>query len=212
MFWFRYIKMKICSLRSLNFFKTPTWWTLQRISTQNVSALKPQKVVVFFSVAILSFVWQKKRRITKQYLAAMKAKRAEVVKKLKELNAACKPLVDVIDDLPLVTQLRNDKNFTIEYLSEKHNVPAECLNYLYQHAKFLYECGNYSWAANYLNHFRLLSTDASKNFNALWGKLAAEILMQNWTTASEDLKTLREAIELKVIFFCMFCLANPVKL
>lgn len=128
---------------------------------------------------------------------AMKIKRTEVVKKLKELNAACKPLVDVIDDLGLVAQLKNDKLFTIEYLNEKHNVPLECLDYLYQHAKFLYECGNYSWAANYLLHYRLLSTDPVKSFNALWGKLAAEILMLNWSTASDDLKTLREAIEAK---------------
>jgi len=105
--------------------------------------------------------------------------------------------VDILENTVLVTQLRNEKNYTIEYLQERHGVPPNCLQYLYQHAKFLYECGNYSGAAEYLSHYRLLSNDAERNFNALWGKLAAEILMQNWTTASEDLKVLRDAIEAK---------------
>jgi len=51
--------------------------------------------------------------------------------------------------------------------------------------------------ALYLAHFRLLSDDVERNLSALWGKLAAEILMQNWNNASEDLKALREAIDTK---------------
>jgi len=85
----------------------------------------------------------------------------------------------------------------MEYLHQHHQVPMNCLNFLYQHAKFLYECGNYTGAASYLMHYRFLSTDNEKNFSALWGKLAAEILMQNWTTAYEDVKALRDAIDNK---------------
>ena len=42
--------------------------------------------------------------------------------------------------------------------------------------------------------WQLLSTD--KNFlDALWGKLASEILMQNWETALDDLTKLKEIID-----------------
>ena len=34
--------------------------------------------------------------------------------------------------------------------------------------------------------------------NALWGKLASEILMQNWDNSLEDLNILREAIDSNV--------------
>ena len=34
--------------------------------------------------------------------------------------------------------------------------------------------------------------------NALWGKLASEILMQNWDPALEDLNRLKEIIEANV--------------
>jgi translation initiation factor 3 subunit E len=40
---------------------------------------------------------------------------------------------------------------------------------------------------------RILVPPTDKNYlNDLWGKLAAEILMQNWDTALEDLKRLQQ--------------------
>lgn len=35
-------------------------------------------------------------------------------------------------------------------------------------------------------------------YNALWGKLAAEILMQNWDAALEDLNKLKDVIDSSV--------------
>ena len=34
--------------------------------------------------------------------------------------------------------------------------------------------------------------------NAMWGKLASEILMQSWDTALDDLNRLREVIDAQV--------------
>ena len=95
------------------------------------------------------------------------------------------------------------------------------LQNLYDFAKFQYNCGNYSGAAEMLYHFRILvskiyknkitlcfnlligknifqSTDENLNLQALWGKLASEILTTNWETALEDLNKLKEAIDQKV--------------
>uniref|UniRef100_A0A3B3CE99 Eukaryotic translation initiation factor 3 subunit E n=1 Tax=Oryzias melastigma TaxID=30732 RepID=A0A3B3CE99_ORYME len=72
----------------------------------------------------------------------------------------------------------------------------EYLDTLYRYAKFQYECGNYSGAAEYLYFFRVLVPSTDKNaLNSLWGKLASEILMQNWEAAMEDLTRLRETID-----------------
>jgi len=50
---------------------------------------------------------------------------------------------------------------------------------LYAYAKFQYECGNYSGAAEYLYFCRVLLPPSNKNYlSAIWGKLASEILMQ----------------------------------
>jgi len=64
---------------------------------------------------------------------------------------------------------------------------------------FIYECGNYySDCAKYLSHFRELSDDPEKKMAALWGKLAAEILIDSDSPdALKDLNTLKEQIELK---------------
>jgi len=39
------------------------------------------------------------------------------------------------------------------------------------------------------------SFDDKNMMNAIWGKLACEILMQNWDVALEDLNRLKETIE-----------------
>lgn len=74
-------------------------------------------------------------------------------------------------------------------------VTPASLEALYRYAKFQFDCGNYNATAEYLYHYRALSTNADRNFSALWGKFAAEILMGNWEIALADLNTLREAID-----------------
>ncbi|XP_020406919.1 voltage-gated chloride channel superfamily isoform X6 [Zea mays] len=68
---------------------------------------------------------------------------------------------------------------------------------LYQYAQFQFECGNYSGAADYLYQYGALCTNSERNVSALWGKLAAEILMQNWDLALEELNRLKEIIDSK---------------
>ena len=63
---------------------------------------------------------------------------------------------------------------------QEFSIGPEQIAALYHYAKFQFECGNYSAAAEFLYHYRTLSTDNERNMSALWGKLAAEILMQNW--------------------------------
>ncbi len=51
-------------------------------------------------------------------------------------------------------------------------------------------------AAEYLYFHRILVQPNDKNYlNGLWGKLAAEILMQNWDTALEEVKRLQTFID-----------------
>jgi len=96
-----------------------------------------------------------------------------------------------------VKQLKADKNFTAPFLEEKHGITSEHIDALYRYAKFQFECGNYSGAADYLQHFRTLNTDPDKNFSALWGKFAAQILMQEWEDAQKDMLHLKELIDSK---------------
>jgi len=128
----------------------------------------------------------------------MKTKRELVVAKLKDLQAKCAPILRLIEKENLVKQLRADKLFTASYLEENYEVTAESIDALYKFAKFQFDCGNYSGAAEYLYHFRALTTtNDEKNFSALWGKFAAEILMQNWEDALKDLNHLKDIIDSK---------------
>lgn len=74
-------------------------------------------------------------------------------------------------------------------------VTLEQINALYNFGQFQYSYGNYSGAADYLYHFRVLSTDPDLTMSAHWGKLASDILTGKWDVALEELNTLREAID-----------------
>ena len=78
-------------------------------------------------------------------------------------------------------------------------IGSDAVEALYQYAKFQFECGNYSGAAEFLYQYRQLAGGVGERaFSVAWGKLASEILMQNWEAAGEELNRLREMIDAKV--------------
>ncbi|EDO27554.1 predicted protein, partial [Nematostella vectensis] len=124
--------------------------------------------------------------------------RVEVVKELKDLQAQTEPIINCFSDPEFTAQVQStrDGRQLFEYLERNHDIKPEMLDVLYKFAKFQYECGNYSGAAEYLYFYRALAPGGDTNsLNALWGKLASEILMQNWDTALEDLNRLKDVIE-----------------
>lgn len=124
-------------------------------------------------------------------------RRTQVLARLEELGEESAEIMSIIQDPDVVKQLKQDKLQNIQFLKENHNFKPEMLQNLYNFAKFQYNCGNYSGAAEMLYHFRILSTDENMNLQALWGKLASEILTTNWESALDDLKKLKDAIDQK---------------
>ncbi|RXG68719.1 Eukaryotic translation initiation factor 3 subunit E [Armadillidium vulgare] len=108
------------------------------------------------------------------------------------------PIFKIFAEKEVQKQLQStrDQQSLMNYLVENHGFRPEMLDTLYTFAKFQYECGNYSAAADYLYLYRGLVPVTDKNFAvSLWGKLASEILTQNWENALEDLNRLKEAID-----------------
>lgn len=126
----------------------------------------------------------------------MEELRDQVVSEL--CNSSSGQLWDLIRKEDLVSKLKEEKNFNMEYLMSEYEIKEEELTSLYTSAKFQFDCGQYPQAAEMLYNFRELSKNEEKSFWALWGKCAAEILMQNWDAAYEDLKDLKEAIDKRV--------------
>lgn len=124
-------------------------------------------------------------------------RRVEVVARLKSLEEAAAPLVTFLQNPNAVQELRADKQYNLQMLNDRYQIGPEQIEALYQYAKFQFECGNYSGAADYLYQYRALCTNADRSLSALWGKLAAEILMQNWDIALEELNRLKEIIDSK---------------
>ncbi|CAB68135.1 translation initiation factor 3-like protein [Arabidopsis thaliana] len=127
----------------------------------------------------------------------MVERRTEVVARLKSLEEAAAPLVSFLLNPNAVQELRADKQYNLQMLKERYQIGPDQIEALYQYAKFQFECGNYSGAADYLYQYRTLCSNLERSLSALWGKLASEILMQNWDIALEELNRLKEIIDSK---------------
>lgn len=110
-------------------------------------------------------------------------------------QAQADSIVQFLSDETLVKQLKQEKAQNLPWLQREHNIGSEQIDALYQYAKFQFDCGNYSEAAEFLYHYRTLSTNSERNLSALWGKLAAEVLLQDWETAMDSLTKLKSVID-----------------
>ena len=131
----------------------------------------------------------------KEAPAEMTKRREEVIANLQELQQKAAKVVAFLSNPALVKQLRSDKAYNLALLRDEHGVGAEDVESLFAYAKFQFECGNYSAAAEFLYHYRSLCTNAEKGAAALWGKFAADILRQDWDAAVEDMTRLKDAVE-----------------
>ncbi|KAK9810213.1 hypothetical protein WJX72_006728 [[Myrmecia] bisecta] len=126
---------------------------------------------------------------------SMKERRSEVVANLKRLQASAETITQFLSNEQAVKQLKQDKGYNLQFLQQEFQIGPDQIEALYHYAKFQFDCGNYSAAAEFLYHYRNMGTNSERLLSALWGKLAAEILMQNWDAALDDLMKLKDVIE-----------------
>jgi translation initiation factor 3 subunit E len=89
----------------------------------------------------------------------MKQRRAAVISQMKSLEKECTPLIELLKDQTLVTQLRRDKLFNVAYLQEEHKIDPAIVESYYKYAKVLYQGGQYQHAADHLSYYRLLGSN-----------------------------------------------------
>ncbi|KAK7573799.1 hypothetical protein V9T40_010990 [Parthenolecanium corni] len=126
------------------------------------------------------------------------ARRAQVVNQLTELQKEVAVILNLLSNeqvMKSIETMRDPKTLS-NYLTKEFDFKIEMMESMYKLAKYRYECGNYSQATSYLYFYLLVMSPSDKNYlNVLWGKLASEILIQNWETALEDLNKLRDFID-----------------
>ena len=90
--------------------------------------------------------------LPKDMESSLEERRERILQHLAELQAAVEPILLFFNDLPLIKELRQEKLFTLSYLEENYGdqVNQHTLEALYRYAKFQYDCGNYSGAADFL--------------------------------------------------------------
>merc|ERR1719180_234020 len=125
-------------------------------------------------------------------------KRAKVVEQFKQLQAETDSVMKILNEPEVIRQIQQsrDSKQLLDFLVKGYDFKPSMVDPCYNFAKFQYECGNYSGASEYLYFHRILVQPTDKNYlNGMWGKLASEILMQNWDDALDDLNRLKQFID-----------------
>jgi len=127
--------------------------------------------------------------------------RNEVLATMKQLKIESAPIEAIFAEEEVAEQVTNSKDYKtlVAFLETNYQFKPEMLDTVYKYAKFQYECGNYSPTADYMFLFRNLVAPTDKNYlSSLWGKLATEILIQEWDNALDDLNRLKEILDSSV--------------
>jgi len=137
--------------------------------------------------------------------------KTQIINQLKDLQEKCQPILKVISDEESVKQAKERNEFSVEFFG------AENVEHLIQFAKLQYEIGNYKEASGYLYDLLELiqkspsttaaaatattgattTTGASPSLKShlpslALGKLACEIVLNNWEAVNADMSTVRE--------------------
>merc|ERR1719305_2055674 len=134
----------------------------------------------------------------KEVPGTLKDKRLTVVENLKKLQSETEPILKIFEDSEVTRQIQQsrDSKQLLDFLVKGYNFKPEMIDTCYRFAKVQYECGNYFGASEYLYFHRILVQSTDPNYlNGMWGKLASEILMQNWDTALDDFNRLKQFID-----------------
>ncbi|VVC27224.1 Winged helix-turn-helix DNA-binding domain,Eukaryotic translation initiation factor 3 subunit [Cinara cedri] len=140
----------------------------------------------------------KKLNPNKEVPMEMKTKREEILSQIHQLRGELNINMDFLGDdkvMKIMESMKSSKTL-INYMTEVFDFKIEMMDDMYKYAKCQYDCGNYAGTTSYLYFYLLVMPPTDKNYlNALWGKLASEILIQNWDTALIDLNRLQEFID-----------------
>merc|ERR1719186_813505 len=134
----------------------------------------------------------------KEVPTSLKERRVDILNNFKKLQAETEQAIKIFEKPEVTEQIKQsrDSKQLLEFLITEYEFKPELVDTCYKFAKVQYECGNYSGASEYLYFHRILVQSTDVNYlNGMWGKLASEILMQNWDHALEDFNRLRQFID-----------------
>ncbi|PAV68302.1 hypothetical protein WR25_12952 [Diploscapter pachys] len=129
-------------------------------------------------------------------------KREMIAKEREELKAKVNPILAILEQDAVkenLAKVLKPEEFTsfLENLQTNYNFTPDMLDTLYKYAKLQYECGDYMSSSVLLQYYRQLvpQHDLKNYLNALYGKLASEIMLMEWDHARDDLLKLRVYID-----------------
>jgi translation initiation factor 3 subunit E len=124
-------------------------------------------------------------------------RREQVLVVLQALQEEAGPILGILDDSELYKELQSSSKFSMEHLSLEYGVTMDTLDAVYDYGKFQFDCGFYEDASVLMTVYRSLmaGTNPEREFFALWGKFACDILTKSWSEALEDISAIQDGID-----------------
>lgn len=125
----------------------------------------------------------------------LKAKRTELLEKMKELENKLEKFFSVLENPEVQGKLKQDKVQNLK-LFEDYGVSKEDIDNLYYLGQLKFSTGEYKVASEMLDQFRIVSTDNKLIQSATWGKLAIEIIGgMNVPAVTEEIMKIRDIVD-----------------
>ncbi|EON67029.1 eukaryotic translation initiation factor 3 subunit E [Coniosporium apollinis CBS 100218] len=121
--------------------------------------------------------------------------REEVGGRMQQLREETALISEILENQDVINQLRSDKEQNLKFLTENYGVTADMVNKLYELGQLEYSCGMYEQASNTLFKYRLLAIDNPKVDEAAWGRVACQILAEEYESVLDELNKIAETIE-----------------
>jgi len=136
---------------------------------------------------------------TEEVPEEMEARKNQILDNIDFLKEKSAPVLELLEEKKEeIEKMQNEKTLNLKVLESEYGITPDMMDTFYKYAKLQFDCGNYLEPYDQLAFYISLVdpvTHANAYLNAMWGKLASEILLFKWEDAVADIKRISDHIE-----------------
>jgi len=159
------------------------------------------KIEVVGGTCMLDFALDMYKEINMDVPEELEGRKEKTLERVQSVQGKALPLLQILENEEELSTIK--KCTSIQEICEKfEQLEPDCLDTLWEYARLLFDCGNYELAAVLLKHYRSLTMSqeadrpvTEKQFNSIWGTLAANILHQEWNEAATQVSAMEVTLD-----------------
>jgi len=160
------------------------------------------KIEVVKGTCMIDFVIDMYGELSQEVPQELETLKETTLEKVQSAQQKALPLLRILENEDDLTKIKACK--TIQEITDNFtDLEPDCLDMLWEYARLLFDCGNYELTSILLKHYKSLMKDSQepdrpvteKQFWAIWGSLASNILHCQWEDAANNVQQMDATLE-----------------